>query len=87
MTNALRYAADRRTTLSLTSTPTRFTVRAENAVPLGDPVAQNGPERRGLGLLGMGERAALLGGTLRHGRQDGRFTVTVDLPIAEAPAP
>jgi len=87
LTNALRYAPDRRTTLSLTSTPTRFTVHAENAVPLAEPVAMDGAERRGLGLLGMAERAALLGGTLRHGRQDGRFTVTVDLPIAEAPAP
>ena len=81
---AMRPIAD--ATLSLTSTATRFTVHAENAVPSGEPVTPDGAERRGFGLLGMGERAALLGGTLRHGLKDGRFTVTVELPLA-APAP
>jgi signal transduction histidine kinase len=40
----------------------------------------------GHGLVGMRERAALLGGTLDAGRADGRFAVRAELPYAEARA-
>jgi signal transduction histidine kinase len=41
----------------------------------------------GYGILGMRERAALLGGSLRAGARDGRFQVTAHLPYAAAARP
>ena len=36
----------------------------------------------GLGLVGIAERVALLGGQLSHGVRDGRFELTASLPVA-----
>ncbi len=52
-----------------------------NPVPAGGADAGSGH-----GLVGMRERAALLGGTLDAGRVDGRFAVRAELPYAEARA-
>ena len=52
-----------------------------------NPTSGNGagePVDRGYGILGMHERAALLGGSLRAGAHDGRFRVTAGLPYAAA---
>jgi signal transduction histidine kinase len=43
-------------------------------------------ERGGLGLIGMRERAALLGGTLEAHARDGHFHLHARLPYGEAPA-
>lgn len=48
--------------------------------PLAD-LAPRDASGAGLGLIGVDERVALLGGTARHGVQDGRFEVAVRLPI------
>jgi signal transduction histidine kinase len=47
-----------------------------------NPVAAPAPTRPGggLGIVGMRERAQLLGGTLEAGREDGRFRVRAVLP-------
>jgi signal transduction histidine kinase len=37
----------------------------------------------GLGLLGMTERAAVLGGSLRHTVFDGRFELEAELPVVD----
>ncbi|MGH2742717.1 MAG: sensor histidine kinase, partial [Thermoleophilaceae bacterium] len=48
-----------------------------------DPDRLDGGEGGGHGLVGMRERAALLGGTLDAGVSDGRFEVHARLPIRE----
>jgi signal transduction histidine kinase len=40
----------------------------------------------GHGIVGMRERAALLGGTLEAGARDGRFELHAHLPVADNPA-
>ena len=77
LTNALRYAADR---------PARCTVRgyAAGRRRSRPPTGATAPARSGsgLGLLGMAERVALLGGTLTHGRHgDGGFELDATLPV------
>lgn len=52
-----------------------------------NPTHGNGagePGERGYGILGMDERAALLGGRLHAGAHDGHFQVTARLPYAAA---
>ena len=76
LTNALKYADG----------PVRLRV-ARAAGPAADLVRERGrtrPERNGsgLGLQGMAERVAMLGGTLRSGSTaDDRFEVDVDIPL------
>jgi signal transduction histidine kinase len=77
LTNALRYAADRSVLLAVHAGPERLSISAANRV--------NGSHGRGsgLGLLGMAERVALLGGTLSHGVRDGgQFHLEATLPVA-----
>lgn len=52
-----------------------------------NPIADLAPPDRtgaGLGLIGVDERVALLGGSVSHGVQDGRFVLDVVLPIRDA---
>lgn len=75
LTNALRYAPDRCAEIS---------VRADGAVLT--IAASNGWDGRtgagsGLGLLGVAERVKVLGGTVRHGPQQGRFELRATLPL------
>jgi signal transduction histidine kinase len=76
LTNALRYGADRTAALRLSATPTTLSIRASN------PSTGAGGQGSGLGLLGMAERVALLGGTLSHGDRGGRFELDATLPLA-----
>jgi signal transduction histidine kinase len=76
LTNALRYAADGSVRLAVTSSPGAVSILAENAA--------NGARSQGsgLGLLGMRERVAVLGGTLTHGvSEPGRFELEAMLPV------
>jgi signal transduction histidine kinase len=77
LTNALRYAADGAVRLTVRSDPSSVSISAANRL--------NGSRGAGsgLGLLGMAERVAVLGGTLTHGvRESGRFELEATLPVA-----
>ena len=76
LTNALRYA-DGPVRLEVAAEPDRLRISCAN--PTGRTGAAAGS---GLGLQGMAERVALLGGTLDRTDDGGRFAVEVDIPLA-----
>jgi signal transduction histidine kinase len=77
LTNALRYAADRTVRLTVTAGPAGVSISAANRV---DGRTNAGS---GLGLLGMSERVAVLGGSLTHGvKEAGRFELEATLPVS-----
>ena len=57
----------------------RLSVRNRNAAPKG------AGSSNGLGIVGMGERAALVGGALSAGPDDGEWSVVAELPIGWTP--
>jgi signal transduction histidine kinase len=76
LTNALKYGADRTAALRLGRTPGGLSIRASN--PTGGGTGAGS----GLGLLGIGERVAMLGGSLTHGVDpDGCFQLAAELPV------
>jgi signal transduction histidine kinase len=76
LTNALKYA-DGPARLRVTSDPGRLRISCAN--PVGAARA-NGSR---LGLQGMSERVAMLGGTLTCGATpESGFVVDVDIPLA-----
>ncbi|MEU7046461.1 histidine kinase [Streptomyces varsoviensis] len=84
LTNALKYApgAARAMTLEFTADAVALTV--VNG-PAGSPAPRPGAEGTGMGLVGMRERAALVGGTLRAGPNiadaaPGGWTVKLEVP-------
>jgi signal transduction histidine kinase len=80
LTNALKYAADRATSLRLTRTPNLLSIQTENAANNGKIAGSAGGS--GLGLVGMAERVSVFGGSLSHGLTgDGRFVLTATLPV------
>ena len=77
LTNALRYGADRTASLRVIGTATALSIEASN------PSNGSTGSGSGLGLLGMAERVALLGGSLSHGvTGTGRFELAATLPLA-----
>ncbi len=77
LTNAFKHGADRTAALVLTRDHQALHIDASNPA--------NGRRGSGsrLGLLGMVERVALVGGTLDHGLDPGgHFVVTATLPLA-----
>jgi signal transduction histidine kinase len=77
LTNALKYA-DGRVDLRIDSSPDQLHISCANRS--GAPRADGS----GLGLLGMAERVAILGGTIRHGVVDRSFALDVAIPLTEA---
>ena len=76
LTNALRYASDAAATVTIASTQGRLSIRAANRA--NGTVAGGS----GLGLVGMGERISLLGGTLTHGlTATGAFELEATIPV------
>ena len=80
LTNARKHAPACSVTVSIEGGPGEgVEVVVSNPLPVGAA----SPERlRGLGLLGLDERVALLGGSLDHGETGGRFVVRASLPWA-----
>ena len=79
LTNALKYAEDRRVSLRVRRTATALEVDVENR---GSPGPSTGS---GLGLVGMAERVSVFGGTLTHEfTRDGRFRLSALLPLETA---
>jgi signal transduction histidine kinase len=76
LTNALKYA-EGPVWLSVLATPEGVTVRSSNRVGRASLTGA------GLGLQGMAERVAMLGGTLRTGSTtDALWEIEADLPLA-----
>ena len=81
LTNALKHGADRTAALRLSADGSALAICASN------PAGARPGGGSGLGLMGMSERVALLGGRLTHGRDgDGSFRLDVSVPLA-APEP
>jgi signal transduction histidine kinase len=80
LTNAQRYAADQRVKLRVTTTDDTVTIRTSNRADEPTSAASGNGFGSRLGLAGMAERAAVLGGSLRHWQRDGRFEVEATLP-------
>jgi signal transduction histidine kinase len=76
LTNALRYATDGSVELQVRVTRDGVAIRSSN---VSDGRASQGS---GLGLAGLAERVALLGGRLSHGLTPaGRFELAAELPM------
>ncbi len=81
LTNVSRHAGGAGATVQLRYRPGELTVQVDN--PSDVPSAQSAGQ--GLGLIGMRERVAALGGRLHAGPQeDGGFRVRADLPVRAA---
>lgn len=86
LTNALRHGGGAGVDVRMAWAADRVELEVRNAVaerhgrPAGEQAG--GPEGRGHGIVGMTERAQLVGGTLRAGASGGAFVVRADLPVA-----
>jgi signal transduction histidine kinase len=78
LTNAARHGTGR-ADVRLAFGPSALELEVANPVPAGTPVSA----REGHGIVGMRERAVLLGGTLRTAVTDGSFRVDAVLPYRE----
>jgi signal transduction histidine kinase len=84
LSNALRHAPGSRATVGITHTEAGLRVHVVNG-PAADPAGKAGGGS-GHGLLGMRERAAMLGGELAAGpTADGGYEVSALLPVDGGP--
>jgi signal transduction histidine kinase len=83
LTNARRHAPGAAVEIELRYTPDTLNLRVRDHGPAGPAgPATERAETAGHGLLGMRERAAMVGGSLRTGTAEGGgFVVEADLPI------
>jgi signal transduction histidine kinase len=77
LTNALRYGRGT-ASLEVSGHGSGVAIRATN--PTGPAQPSMGS---GLGLRGLAERVALLGGTLSHGASEGQFELAATLPVEQ----
>ncbi len=77
LTNVRRHAPGARAHVTLTFEPERLLVTIENGT---DPTTNSNGSGQGVGILGMRERAAALGGTLDAGPCRRGFRVAAELP-------
>lgn len=80
LTNAIRHGAGGAVDIRLAWLPDRVEVEVRNAVAVAQAVGAPG----GHGLVGMRERAQLVGGSLRAERTGDEFVVHAALPIGAA---
>jgi len=80
LTNARRHAPGAAANVNLSFGPDRLQLAIENDAGAGRANGSN----RGVGILGMRERAAALGGTLDARRAGDRFRVIAELPYSRA---
>lgn len=80
LTNARKHAQGQPVSLSLEFTPDDLTVQVVNPLPPPDAAGPLANAGAGYGLTGLRERAALGGGTLTAGPEDGRWRVCLRIP-------
>ncbi|ANP49471.1 signal transduction histidine kinase [Streptomyces griseochromogenes] len=80
LTNALKHAAEGHVRVCLSRRSDSLHVQVTSPYRPGDRPRAPGS---GHGLAGMGERAALLGGSFEAGPEDGRWAVHATLPLTE----
>jgi signal transduction histidine kinase len=81
LSNTLRHAPGARATVEVGYEPDRLRLRVRNDAPPGGR-EQRGPSQPGQGIMGMRERAAMLGGDLAAGSApDGGYLVEAVLPL------
>jgi signal transduction histidine kinase len=86
LSNALRHAPGAAATVEVAYEPERLRLRVGNDQP-PVPSVQPAPGVAGHGIVGMRERAAMLGGSLSAGPTgDGGYLVEAVLPLAATPA-
>lgn len=84
LTNVAKHAGRAPTAVSLAVVGEEFVIQVRNAPP---PHPVDRLPGSGLGLVGLRERLALLGGRLEaHPQLDGGFAVTAVLPLESAPS-
>ncbi|NUS41985.1 MAG: two-component sensor histidine kinase [Terrabacter sp.] len=82
LTNVRKHAPGAATTVRVGYEPERVRLSVRNAVASGRQSAGLGATGSGSGLLGLRQRAELVGGTLRAGPlADGGFVVEAELPV------
>ncbi|WP_103348216.1 sensor histidine kinase [Amycolatopsis sp. CA-128772] len=84
LTNVAKHAPGAAVTVRVTSAGAQTDVSVVNARPPAGPLP--GAASGHLGLIGLRERARLVGGALRAGPHEGGFAVTATLPHGAAPA-
>jgi signal transduction histidine kinase len=81
LTNARKHAPGQPATVAVSYGTEDLTVQVSNPLPPKDsalPLARSGA---GYGLTGLRERAALIGGTLTAGPDDGQWRVCLRIPV------
>jgi signal transduction histidine kinase len=79
LTNARRHAPERAVDITLAFDPERISISVENDSGTTTRSGDDG-HTTGVGIKGMTERAAAIGGTLDASASDERFTVRAELP-------
>lgn len=80
LSNIAKHAPGAEAVLTIAITPTEVSVRARNTLPAG-PAPRTG---RGMGVNGMRQRTAALGGTLSAGRTGEYWQVRAHIPVVPA---
>ena len=80
LTNARKHAPGAPVTVGVTFTSAHLEVRVVNALPAADGAGPLAHAGGGYGLTGLRERAALAGGTLTAGPEDGQWSVHLRIP-------
>jgi len=80
LTNARKHAPGGPVTVGLTFASAALEVRVVNPLPAADEAGPLAHAGAGYGLTGLRERAALAGGTLTAGPEDGQWSVHLRIP-------
>jgi signal transduction histidine kinase len=80
LTNARKHAPGEPVTVGLTFTSGHLEVRVVNPLPAANGAGPLAHAGAGYGLTGLRERAALAGGTLTAGPEDGQWSVHLRIP-------
>lgn len=87
LTNARKHAPGAQVRITLRYPPERCELEIRNGRAAADPAVPLTATGTGYGLVGMRERAELLGGTLEVGPHEDGFRVLLSVPVKEAGEP